>query len=334
MVLVYRDSRAFRSETDISKIREPNLAISKSRTTKAEFKPRELSETEMRLLGLEPQERAFMQVISDESVDRYQDIVRQDGLEFASYADNPVVLWHHNRKGFEGTDNPPIGQTLKLWTESKSLDSNFVKRSMSVLRFHDETALADEIYRLYRAGILRTNSIGFSPSQVELRRSDDDKEVIGLEFIKSDLREDSIVNIPANIGAFAKMSIEEGSLLELGTFPEYKREVESWLDTHSIGEGWEPLPGHNPVRVDDSVRNAFEDIHRGLRKKPVVVDHRGNGLETEAAPAEMLVELKRTLEQLGSLIEKMSGAPPVEDSSGGPEENSKSDTTIYELKIV
>jgi HK97 family phage prohead protease len=143
----------------------------------------------------ESKARTVQFIASDESVDRYGDIIRADGWDLSNYKKNPVMLFGHNSR------EPPIG-TTEVWVNNK-------KQLMAKATFLPEgvSAFADEIWRIVDAGALRAMSVGFLPTEApNLIWKNDDEEtgiVTGFEFIAQELLENSVVPVPANPQAIA-----------------------------------------------------------------------------------------------------------------------------------
>ncbi len=99
--------------------------------------------------GLDPDEPLDF-VLSDESVDRDGDIVRQDGLDLTQFRKNPVALFAHNH-------NDPIGAWQNVRRDGK--------RTIGRLRLAAEgtSETVDKARKLVEQGILRAVSIGFMP---------------------------------------------------------------------------------------------------------------------------------------------------------------------------
>jgi len=138
--------------------------------------------------------RTLRFVASDETVDRYGDIIRADGWQLDTYHHNPVLLFAHDSRA-------PIGNA-KVWVENKSLlaDATFAPEGKS--------ALADEIWNLVDADVVRAVSVGFLPTVApNVMRGEPDKNgyapIIGFEFIGQELLELSVVSVPANPAALA-----------------------------------------------------------------------------------------------------------------------------------
>jgi|SRR5215207_9350073 len=138
-------------------------------------------------------------VMSDDSVDRYGDIIDVKGWDLTDFKKNPIALFGHN-------SNFPIGH----WRNVRVEKGKLLGRLELVARGISERI--DEIIALVEAGVLRAVSVGFRPLKAE---AIDEKEPwAGLRFTKSELLECSLVSIPANPNALAvakTMHVSEGT---------------------------------------------------------------------------------------------------------------------------
>jgi phage head maturation protease len=138
--------------------------------------------------------RTIRFVASDETVDRYGDIIRASGWQLSNYAKNGPLLFAHDSR------SPPIG-TAKAWIDGTRLmaDATFLEEGVS--------EFADEIWRITDAGALKASSVGFLPLDWKLIRGEPDENgyqpVTGYEFISQELLELSVVPVPANPAALA-----------------------------------------------------------------------------------------------------------------------------------
>lgn len=242
----------------VEKAEKKALARSK---TRASARPVELTAERLREFGLSGRTGAYLSTVSDSRPDRYGDIVEQKGASFEGYRRNPVILWNHNRNGAgEKTAEPPIGQAWTIFSEiNRGQDEkheDLYDRSRVIHTFHRETERSDEIARLWANGILRTHSIGFMPDLNSAERLDPDNPFSALRFNSWDLREDSIVMIPANVGAEAELS--DGEIVRsVGEVRLYRSDVEAFLDTQT---------------EDEDLWSRFENVYRGLRPRVPRVD--------------------------------------------------------------
>lgn len=137
-------------------------------------------------------ERTIKFVASDETVDRYGDVVSADGWRLGPFRKNPIFLWQHNY-------NAPIGNVDSIAVEGSRL--------MAVVRFAAAgvSTLADQAWALVKARVLRAVSVGFtvaSEKDIEPIR-DKDERVTGYRYLKQELLELSLVSVPANPNALA-----------------------------------------------------------------------------------------------------------------------------------
>jgi HK97 family phage prohead protease len=121
--------------------------------------------------------------ISDSDSDRVKDTINVHGWDTVNFLKNPVVLWGH-----ESWDLP-IGKASNLRVEGQSL--------MATAEFAvNEYPLADTVLKLLKGQYLNAVSVGFKP--IEWTYNDH-----GIDFIKQELLEFSVVSIPANPNALA-----------------------------------------------------------------------------------------------------------------------------------
>lgn len=116
-------------------------------------------------------------VISDESVDRQGEIIKQDGWDLENFLKNPVILFGHDSYDL------PIGKAVDIYTEGD--------KTYAVIEFAAEIYdKAKTIWEMVKAGILNTVSVGFINNEYDNN-----------ELTKNELLEVSIVPIPANPNA-------------------------------------------------------------------------------------------------------------------------------------
>lgn len=134
-------------------------------------------------------DRTFRFTISTGSVDRDKDTLAVKGWELGNFRKNPVVLFAHDSR------RPPIGRAAKIFVEGNSLkaDAEFMDSDTDISGF------ADTIFRMVKGGFLKTTSVGFLPIEFEFVSSKDDEDRVGgIDFLKQELLEFSIVPVPAN----------------------------------------------------------------------------------------------------------------------------------------
>lgn len=163
-----------------------------------------------------PDDSAITFVISDETKDRYGDVVQVDGWDTKNFLKNPVLLWAH-RYG-----EPPVGKMPTL-TTSQTADRKVIKGTVSEWVPREVSQFAWAVEQMVRKGFLNAVSVGFLP--IEFTFNDD----WSMNFIKQELLEVSVVPVPANPNALAEAK-------GLGLWvPEIDRWVERTLDERKPG---------------------------------------------------------------------------------------------------
>jgi len=137
--------------------------------------------------------RNFEFTLSDETVDRYGDIVSADGWELDNFRRNPIALFGHNH-------DFPIGK----WMDVRVDAADKALRARLVLAPKGASPRIDEIRILIDADILRTVSVGFHAlARPEEIKDQSGEPTGGLRFVKHELLECSVVPVPANPNALA-----------------------------------------------------------------------------------------------------------------------------------
>lgn len=132
------------------------------------------------------EERTFEAVITTKNIDRDQEVVIAEGIDYKSYLTNPVVLWNHN---FDKV----IGTALSV--------RKYKDEIRAKVKFVDNDDDADKVYNLVKQGALRGLSIGFivkdyrQPTSADLKEYG--KDLRGV-ITKAELYEFSVVTVPSN----------------------------------------------------------------------------------------------------------------------------------------
>jgi len=148
------------------------------------------------LSGYENRVRQY--TITDETVDRYGDIVRAKGAVLDNFKKNPVLQFAHNY------EQPPVGNAIKVWHDK---ETNAVKAwGLFFDDRMDKSGRSDMIFRLVSANAMRACSIGFMPMEFVVPKSAEEASAMGLgkygiDFTKWDLMEFSPCPVPANPSA-------------------------------------------------------------------------------------------------------------------------------------
>jgi HK97 family phage prohead protease len=154
-------------------------------------------------------------VASDESVDRYGDIIRASGWDLSHFKNNPVLLFGHDSSAV------PIGKVSEIGVDGSRLVAT------AEFRPEGDSAAADDVYSALKGGFLNAVSVGFLPTKAPnyIWKNGDEKTGIltGFEFIAQELLELSVVPVPANPQALAlarSLALSEATQRRLLVFDE------------------------------------------------------------------------------------------------------------------
>ena len=132
---------------------------------------------------------------SDETLDRYQEVIVAAGWRLDNYRKNPVIQNSHQYGDIIFT----IGQALNTWVSGKVLLQTWKFASQ-------ENPFAKIARDMYRGGYLRAASVGFVPIRWEDGK---DKSAFKRRYVEQELLEVSAVGIPANPNALA-LAVKDG----------------------------------------------------------------------------------------------------------------------------
>lgn len=140
--------------------------------------------------------RRLMLQCSSEAIDILGDIVVQSGIDLSRFRKNPVVLWQHNQ-------GSPIARALEVSLGPMGLQALVEFPAPGI------SSMADLIYGLVRADIVRGVSIGFQPvAAVPLDKGNPKKGP--QKYTKSQLFEISLCSLPANLDGRVTWKFAEG----------------------------------------------------------------------------------------------------------------------------
>lgn len=132
----------------------------------------------------EGDKRELQFTISTETVDRMGDTIKADGWELDAYRKNPVVLWGHD------SDSLPVGKATRVWVEGGKLKATAEFTPEGMAKFNDT------VFAMLKDGFLNAVSVGFMPKDYKFTEDSDRR--FGIDFLKQELLEFSVVSVPAN----------------------------------------------------------------------------------------------------------------------------------------
>jgi len=188
-------------------------------------------------------DRTFRFTISDESVDRYNSVIKMDGWQLDGYSRNPIVAYQH----LTWSSNPDlIIGTGKVWAEDGKLMADVT------LEPAGDNPIADKLAKKIDFGSISATSVGFDPLSYSFGEKGQGENPDILYYRSQELLEFSIVNIPAN--ANATIQKEMAGFLQKAYEKygrELPREILDILDTEGI---------------------TVEEIQKAMNTKPEVIE--------------------------------------------------------------
>lgn len=146
------------------------------------------------LKSLDQSERTCDFIASTDAVDSYEEVVEQD-WDTTRFMKNPVILFGHQSREL------PIGHA----TRCEVVTAKGGKKQLEcTIKFATAEAnpMAEQVWQSVIQGTLRAVSVGFCPGDVRFEK----REGKGIYVLsKNELHEISVVPIPANPEALAKM---------------------------------------------------------------------------------------------------------------------------------
>jgi hypothetical protein len=272
--------------------------------------------------------RVLQYVITDETVDRYGDIVRASGGDFSNYRKNPVVLAFHNGKAL------PVGNALKTWHDE---ESGNVKQWVLFLDDRvDRTGMSETAFRFAASGAMKTGSIGFIPRDGKVRRPPEDERkrlrmpAHGVIYEEWELLEFSVTPVPANPNASQK-SIDD--IIKRGMYSadviEQARGVFSDDEINAALEIVKSVPPTIPPSgpTESTEKTACQTVTHEVSLNKDVVEL----LTTVCTKFNLLID---TLSRAVTALEKNIVTPHKEASPAGAGDNVGSDDMYSEEQLA
>lgn len=181
----------------------------------------------------ETERKTFVFVASDATVDRYGDTIDAKGWQLDNFTSNPVILLNHNAAAL------PVGKAVRTWVEGGQLKAE--------LQFAAADVNPDgpRVEAAVRGGFLNAVSVGFRP----LEGAPSER---GINFVKQELLEISVVTVPANPNALVAAK-------SAGADTAWMREAALRTLEALDGPGrWVPRSLEQVLRAFDAVRKADE----------------------------------------------------------------------------
>lgn len=202
-------------------------------------------------------ERAHAWWLSDERVDGFGDIVKQN-WDFSEYEKNSVIPYSHR------WHEPPIGNGLdwkvldRKETGKQSYDGPALW-FLGLFASDGDNPFGDLVFRLTKSGFLKGISAGFYADEVIIVNDEEEREKLGLGRFgvilnKNHLLEASPTTLPANSGAYSTLALAKSKGLLRDEDINGVREL--YRARSSDGDEWRK----NDTAVRSWMRTLFPEV--------------------------------------------------------------------------
>jgi len=217
------------------------------------------------------EERTLTAIASTENPDRDHDVLKADGWDLKNFKNNPVLLWGHQ------SGELPVGTVTDIKQQGNSLvfKARFPKEGVS--------QKADEVYGLYKDGILRAFSVRFTSRDYKQNKEG------GLTFEKAELLEISAVTVPANAEALVQQ------------VKQLKESDNNMADTKA------PEKKEEKVLTMEEVEAKIKEMTENMEKNAT---EKANALfeDTKKEYEETIKEQRKALEELNKRLNELKEA--------------------------
>lgn len=190
-------------------------------------------------------------IATDETLDRYDEVIRLDGWDVANYLRNPVVVDSHDYSSISRI----LGRTTQL-TVTTGDDGRMVNR----VQFALDNPMGNLAWKMARAGFIKSESVGFLAKEWTNGASAD---APSRTFTKAELLEISLVAVPANPGATLAAGLREGAI-EKGDVQALVDHLQRFFSEGKTDPAKPPQAADDPTlgRIAGLLRTATERLHR------------------------------------------------------------------------
>jgi len=309
-----------------------------------------------KIVDTDDEERTITFRISDETLDRYKEVMNVKGCQVENFRANPVVLWAHNRM----QELPAIANARWIKFEKNAIISQAEFAPMD---------FAMSIYMLYKKKFMHGVSVGYIVLAYTDTYDDDDTPANRI-IEKWDLLEYSAVPVPANpnalVTAYKSGDIVIPKLLwkDFELWPEKKHELCTECSCESDpenpckqsegeilytafmegkGQPEEQKPNLEPQEEPEAAESAPEDPETKDTTKTDPLEVMRNAIKSGEISKE---QLKQEMQQLGLVIEEKPNDEEIdieeekeeqieieEEDSQNPENSDEGDLQISEEEL-
>jgi len=187
-------------------------------------------------------------IASDETVDRYNEVIRLDGWQLDNFRRNPVILDSH--------DSTSVGKILGNSPLIDLREGKLINR----VRFAVENPLGNLAYKMAKGGFIKSESVGFIPLAWQSGKNADEPD---RTYTKQELIEISLVAVPANPGATIGTALKSGAI-EKSDVRELSEFLKSFCDDSADRNAYASAPGYavNGARLVQLARQCQHAMAR------------------------------------------------------------------------
>ncbi len=138
-------------------------------------------------------------IASDETTDRYGEVIRLAGWDLRNFKDNPVIPDCHDYSSISRI----LGKAVSIEVKGGTLRNR--------VEFCLDNPLGTLAYKLTQGGFLKCQSVGFIPLAWENGNGIDEPK---RTYTRQELTEISLVVVPANPGATIGAALKSGALVK------------------------------------------------------------------------------------------------------------------------
>ena len=147
-------------------------------------------------------ERSFIAEITNNAIDRDNEVVLPEGMDATDFEKNPVIFWNHEYSA------PPIGKAVSLKREKTKWLAKGVMASRPDTLPKEAEWFPDTLLHLMDEGIVNGVSVGIDPTAPPRNASEGDRSLFGPEVQRVIHRwkilEFSVTPMPANQDALVQ----------------------------------------------------------------------------------------------------------------------------------
>jgi HK97 family phage prohead protease len=141
-------------------------------------------------------------IASDETLDRYNEVISVDGWNLANFRSNPVIPDCH--------DYSSIGKILGKARSISVADSPGGRPQLvNRVEFCTDNPMGLLAYKMAKGGFIKSQSVGFIPLEWT---NGSGKDEPSRKYTKQELLEVSLVVVPANPGATIGLALKSGAI--------------------------------------------------------------------------------------------------------------------------